>query len=122
MVVIQHFIITLLIVDLNEYCAYTHEHARIHTYTYIYIHVSCVSDFFVLFFYTVGVVVVCIVAASASTVGVVVWIVAASASPVFDFEERDSSLLKLHLWESLWEIDLICLVSIYVIYYLFHVL
>jgi hypothetical protein len=47
---------------------------------------------------------VCIVAASASTVGVVVWIVAASASPVFDFDERDSSLLKSHLWESLWEI------------------
>jgi len=31
-------------------------------------------------------------------------------------------IAQSHLWESLWEIDLICLVSIYVIYYLFHVM
>jgi hypothetical protein len=68
-----------------------HTWACTHTYIYIYIHtcIMCIW-FFCSFFYTVGVVVVCVVAAS--------------ASPIFFFDERDSSLLKSHLWESLWEI------------------
>ncbi|KAJ6869513.1 hypothetical protein NC651_034294 [Populus alba x Populus x berolinensis] len=42
-----------------------------------------------------------VVAASASIVGVTVCGVFASASPIYFFDERDSSLLKSHLWESL---------------------
>jgi hypothetical protein len=79
MVVIQHFI-TLLIVDLNEYCAHTRAYA--HIYIKYCMHIYLIFLFF-FFVYTVGVV-VC----------VVVCIVAATASPVFDFDECESSLLN----------------------------
>ena len=78
----------------------------IHTWACAHIYIYLIFLFF-FFFYTVG---------------VVVCIVAASASPIFLFDECDSSLLKSHLGESMWEINLVCMVSIYVMYYLFHVM
>jgi hypothetical protein len=65
-------------------CTHTSMRAYIHIHIHTLILHAYISDFFILFFsYTVGVV-VC----------VVVWIVAASASPVFDFDECESSLLN----------------------------
>jgi len=83
-----------------------HTWACAHTYIYIYIHVYLMFLICSFFLHSWRCCVYCCSECLSNISFWWVWFIIAQS----------------HLWESLWEIDLICLVSIYVIYYLFHVM